>query len=144
MAAGVALGVGREYFGVNKPSIGRFLRALAKGTVWYLTNPEACARMHWKVVPAARPKGVAEDVALRDAIRQAAVRAPLYRKERGTIPKYGAFSPPDWEAYVKYLGLEGKVDAAKLYTNELIDTANDFDEKKIADEAKAFDLNRLR
>jgi NitT/TauT family transport system substrate-binding protein len=144
MAAGIALGVGREYFAANKRLIGGFLRALAKGTVWYLTNPEACARIHWKVVPAARPKGVAEDVAMRDAVRQVAVRAPLFRKDRGTIPKFGAFSPPDWEAYVKYLGLDGKVDAAKLYTNELIDAANDFDERKIADEAKAFDPNRLR
>jgi NitT/TauT family transport system substrate-binding protein len=144
MAAGIALGVGREYFAANKRLIGGFLRALAKGTVWYLTNPEACVRIHWKVVPAARPKGAAEDVAVRDAVRQVAVRAPLFRKDRGTIPKYGAFSPPDWEVYVKYLGLDGKVDAAKLYTNDLIDTANDFDEGKITEEARAFDLNRLK
>jgi NitT/TauT family transport system substrate-binding protein len=144
MAAGIMLGVSREYFNGNKRLIGGFLRALSKGNVWYLTNPEACVRMHWKVVPEARPKGTAEDVAVREAVRQVTVRAPLFRKERGTIPKYGAFSPPDWEAYVKYVGLEGKVAVSKLYTNELIDAANDFDEKKIAEEAKRFDLNKLK
>lgn len=144
MAAGIALGASREYFSANKRTIGGFLRALAKGTVWYLTNPEACVRIHWKVVPAARPKGVVEDPAVRDAVRQVAVRTPLFRKERGTSSKYGAFSPPDWDAYVRYLGLDGKVDAAKLYTNELIDMANDFDEQKIAEEAKSFDPNRLK
>ena len=144
MAAGIALGVGREYFNANKRPVGGFLRALTKGTVWYLTNPEACVRMHWKVSPEARPKGVAEDVAVREAVRQVAVRTPLFRKDRGSIPKYGAFSPPDWEAYVKYLGLEGKVDVAKLYTNQLIDMANDFDERKIVEEARSFDLNKLK
>lgn len=144
MAAGIALGVSREYFNSSKRFIGGFLRALAKGTVWYLTNPEACVRIHWKVSPEARPKGVPEDVAVREAVRQVAARAPLFRKERGVIHKFGAFSPPDWEAYAKSLGLEGKVAVGKLYTNELIDMANDFDEKKVMEEAKTFDLSTLR
>lgn len=144
MAAGIALGVGKDYFNSNKRLIAGFLRALAKGTVWYLTNPEACVRIHWKVIPESRPKGTAEDVAVQEAVRQVAARSPLFRKERGVIQKYGAFSPPDWEAYTKLLGLEGKVAVAKLYTNEMIDVANDFDEKKITEEAKAFDLNRLK
>jgi len=144
MAAGLMLAVSRDYLAANRQTVAGFLRALSKGNVWYLNNPEACVRMHWKVLPESRPKGVAEDVAVREAVKQVQVRAPLYRKERGSIPKYGSFSPPDWEAYVKYMGLEGKVQAAKLYSNELIDAANDFDEAKIAQEARGFDLNKLK
>ncbi len=144
MAAGMMLAVSKEYLKTNRQAVTGFLRAMSKGYVWYLNNPEACVRLHWKALPESRPKGVAEDVAVREAVKQVQVRGPLYRKERGAVAKYGSFSPPDWEAYVKYLGLEGKVQAAKLYTNELVDAANEFDEAKIAAEARGFDPGKLK
>lgn len=144
MAAGMMLGVSKEYLGAHRQTVVGFLRALSQGYVWYFNNPEACVRMHWKVLPESKPKGVAEEVAIREAVKQVQVRAPLYRKERGTIPKYGSFSPSDWDAYVKYLGLAGRVQPARLYTNELIDAANDFDEARIAQEARSFDLRTLK
>jgi NitT/TauT family transport system substrate-binding protein len=144
MAAGLSLGVSREYLRTHKDLVGGFFRAVAKGTVWYRANPEACVRIHWALFPGSRPKGIPEDKALQNAVQQIHVRAPLYSKERGVVPRYGAFSPPDWEAYAKYLGITERIDFSAIYTSEVIEMANDFDERKVAEQARTFDLGKLK
>jgi len=123
--------------------IGGFLRAITKGAVWYIHNPEAAVRIHWKLSPEARPKGKSEDVALQETVAQLKVRAAYFRKEIAGTNRYGAFHSPGWEGYARYVGVEGKVNVHDLYTNALIDMANDFDEARIRQAVLNFDARQL-
>lgn len=49
----------------------------------------------------------------------------------GTSNKWCDFPPNAWKKYIEMVGLQGKVDPTKFYTNELIDEVNDFDEPKL-------------
>ena len=57
--------------------------------------------------------------------------------------RYGAFHPPGWEGYARYVGVEGKINVHDLYTNALIDMANDFDEARIRQAVLNFDARQL-
>ncbi|HEY7678254.1 MAG TPA: hypothetical protein VIG69_14360, partial [Candidatus Methylomirabilis sp.] len=65
-----------------------------------------------------------------------------FRRELGGTNRYGAFYPPGWEGYARYVGVEGKINVHDLYTNELIGLANDFDEARVRQAALSFDAKR--
>jgi NitT/TauT family transport system substrate-binding protein len=141
--AGVSVAVQEDFLRTNREMVGGFLRAVTKGTVWYINNPEATVRLHWKMFPESKPKGKTEEVALKETVAQLKVRAAYFRKELGGTNRYGAFYPPGWEGYARYAGVEGKINVHDLYTNELIDLANDFDEARVRQAALSFDPKRL-
>lgn len=141
--AGLSVAVHEDFLRANREMVGGFLRAITKGTVWYMTNPEATVRLHWKMLPESKPKGKSEEVALNETVPQLRVRSAYFRKELGGTNKYGAFYPPGWTAYARYIGVEGKINIHDFYTNELIDMANDFDEARIRQAALSFDPKQL-
>ena len=57
-----------EFLQANPDALAGLGRAVAKATVFAMENPEAAARIHWKIYPDAKPKGVDDAQALRDAI----------------------------------------------------------------------------
>ena len=145
LKAGHSLGVTREYLKNNRKVLAGFLRGFAKGTVFYIENPEAALRIHWRMFPQAKPKGMSEEKALKVNVPILEVRAPLFAKDVGDgLNQFGQFGKEAWEKYVEYLGYTGKVDPAKYYTNELIPEANDFDVEKIKAQAKTFDIEKFK
>jgi NitT/TauT family transport system substrate-binding protein len=112
-----------------------YLRAYSKALVFSKTNPEAAMLVNWKMYPEAKPKGVSDADALKQAVDNYKNYLSYIEKEEG---KWGYMPPARMDSYLKYLSLDGKVDITKYYTNDYIATANDFDEAKVQDQAKNY------
>ena len=145
MKAGHSLGVTKEYLKNNRKILAGFLRAFSKGNVFYIENPEATLKIHWRMFPETKPKGQTEAEALKINIPMLQERGPYFAKDVGDgLNQFGQFGKEAWEAYVEYLGFKGKVDPSKYYTNDLIAEANNFDVEKIRMQAKNFDITKFR
>jgi NitT/TauT family transport system substrate-binding protein len=113
-----------------------YLRAYAKSIVFTKANPEAAIRISWKMYADAKPKGVAEDVALKSAIATNVAYMSYIDKLEG---KWGYMPPAKMESYAKFLGVDRKIpDLTKYYTNKYIDFVNSFDEAGVIAQAKSY------
>ncbi|MCC7104524.1 MAG: ABC transporter substrate-binding protein [Chloroflexi bacterium] len=115
-----------------------YLRGLSKSITFFMANPEASIRIHWKVVPEGKPKGLSEEEAIKQALVGINYRIPRllgYGKEN--LPM-GEETAEDWEEVLDYAGVKGKVDASKFYTNEFIKEANNYDRAAIMAQAKSW------
>ena len=111
-----------------------YLRAYAKSILFTKTNPEAAIRITWKMYPDGKPKGVADDVAIKAAVATNIAYMAYIDKLEG---KWGYMPPAKMTSYLAFLGLQDKIpDLTKYYTNKYIDFINTFDEAKIKDQAK--------
>lgn len=116
----------------------KVVRAIAKGSIYGLTNPEAAIRNHWKVYPQTKPQGVDEAEALKKAKHVFLSRFDLLRLEPGV--KWGQSMDAVWKRMAdlaiaeKMIPADFNVKAA--YTNRYIDDINKFDAKKIEAMAK--------
>ena len=137
---GAGVAVRRDALAQNRAMIVGLLRGVTKGTIFVLENPEAAARVHWKLYPESKPKGKFEAEALRETIHIIASRSGKFALDPVKMPKYGTNYPKGWEAFVKALDLDpAKVgDVRRFYTNELIDEANQFDQEKVRALARAY------
>ncbi len=135
MGSGIA--VRRDYFKEHRDVAIGVCRAINKGIVFTLENPEAAARVHFKLYPESKPKGKTDEEALREAVHLIKARSNKFAKEPVKFPKYGYNYPKGWEAYVKVLGLDPQKvgDVRRFYTNDLLDAINDFDEAAIRKQA---------
>ncbi len=113
----------------------RFGRAWSKAMVFIFANPEAAVRIHWKVFPQTRPKGIAEDVALRQGLHWLQAALVDHSRAGKENQAWGAMSPKEWQQYIDFLVQEKVVPASypasDLITNEYIAKINDFDAAKI-------------
>jgi NitT/TauT family transport system substrate-binding protein len=113
-----------------------YLRAYAKSIVFTKENPEAAIRISWKMYPDGKPKGVADDVALRNAVNVNVAYMSYIDKQNG---KWGYMPPEKIQFYAQYLGVADKIsDLTKYYTNDYIDFVNKFDEAKIKEQARTW------
>jgi NitT/TauT family transport system substrate-binding protein len=137
---GAGVAVRRDFLAQNRAMTIGLLRAVAKGTVFVLENPEAAARIHWRLYPESKPKGKAEAEALRETVHIITSRSGKFAIDPVKQPKYGWNYPKGWEAFVKALDLDpARVgDVRRFYTNELIDEANQFDQEKIRALARSY------
>lgn len=124
----------------RKQAIG-FARAVAKGSLYTMENPEAAAYAFLQVYPEAGPRGGS----LADKVKAVSVpvkkRAPLLKSYDKTVTDIGRISPTEWKDEVEFLGLEEAIkDPSVFYTNELIQDINKFDKEKIRSMAKSFRL----
>ncbi len=128
-----------DYIKSHPEVITKVLRCVAKGTVMALENPTGTVKTHWKVYPATKPTGVAEDEAFRQGLHVLKVRAEFLELDKGE--KWGEFPPQaitDMVEFMKTTGeLKGDVNPADLYTNQFIDAVNAFDHEATVQEAKA-------
>lgn len=112
-----------------------YLRAYTKAIVFSKANPRAAMLINWHMFPDAVPKNVPFEQALDTAV-------DTYKAYLGYITerdgKWGYMPPNLIQNYVDYLGLHGKVDATKYYTNDLIAYANDFDQQAVINQAKNY------
>ena len=135
------LGAREDYLKVNPQVAVGIGRAVAKGTVFALNNLEAATRIFFKLYPEALPKGKAADVASQDIVKLVGARAKNWVRPNQPPKRWGQVLGRDWEADVKFLGLEGKVpNVERFITNEFIEKINDFDGAKIAEQARTYKL----
>jgi len=135
------LGAREDYLKANPQIAIGVGRAVAKGTVFALNNLEAATRIFFKIYPEAMPKGKAADVASQDIAKLVGARAKNWVRPNQPPKSWGQNLAKDWEADVKFLGLEGKVpNVERYFTNEFIAKINDFDDAKIAEQARTYKL----
>jgi NitT/TauT family transport system substrate-binding protein len=119
-----------------------FARAVAKATLFGLTNPEAAVKIHWKQYPQTRPQGMDEARALKEAVHVFESRFELQRVDNRADKRYGIGSPEQWEKlksiYKEQKVVEGKVPAADFYTSALVDQINHFDQAAVIRQAKEY------
>ena len=98
--------------------------------------------MHWEIYPESKPKGFDDAKALADARlivesrKDKWLAAPWQSDKR-----FGASTPAEWEAQVAFTGLGDKIkDVRSIYTDELIDEINRFDQAAIVAQARSITL----
>ena len=107
-----------------------WLRAVNKTIVFTIENPEAAARIHYRMFPETKPKGKPDDQILKEGANALRARAPqlVPRNER----MRGEFDANGWRAWIRFMGVDDKLkDPSPFYTNELIAAANQFDHDAI-------------
>jgi NitT/TauT family transport system substrate-binding protein len=114
-----------------------YLRAYTKSIVFVKASPEAGIRATWKMYPDAKPKTVADDVALKAAVATNVAYMAYIDKLEG---KYGFMPTDKMTRYVDFLNLNNPKlgPLTNYWTNEYIDYANDFDVAKVQDQAKNY------
>ena len=135
--------INKKFLADNRDTVVGFLRGLAKGSLFFYTNPEAALQIHWVLYPESKPKGMSDEKATALMIKVLKARAPKLKLDDEKINKFGAHHDGEWAEYVKFVGLDKKLTDAQvksLYTNELIDEVNNFDRNEVINRAKNFDF----
>jgi NitT/TauT family transport system substrate-binding protein len=121
----------RSWYEANKKEAALTLKGMIRAIIVMLENPEAAVRISYYMHPEAIPAGVHFDKAVASAIKTIKIRAPVIERVVSTSNKWCDFPPNAWKKYIEMVGLQGKVDPTKFFTNELIEEVNDFDEPKL-------------
>lgn len=131
-----------DYLKNNRKEAVALGRGYAKGTVFAVANPEAAIRILWEVFPQTRSTGKDEATALRDDLITLEARAKNWRYEQVDGKRWGDNVEANYQAYLNWLLEQGiiktKTDAKDIVTNELLDDIDNFDEKAVIAEAKAY------
>lgn len=120
-----------------------FGRALAKGTLFALTNPEAGVRIFYKMFPEALPKGKTREESIRNTLFILNARLPKLRIDNREVKKWGYVELESWRLSAELLGYKGKVrkPLTEFFTNQFIDRINRFDQESIINQAKLFKID---
>ena len=119
---------------VNAASL---LQPAAKGFLFAFNNPEAAIRLHWRLHPESKPKGKAEEEALREQLYLVKLRLPLYTFDDLTDRRWGAYTREEWATWARILGVDDKVkDLGAFHTNTHVEEINRFDPRKIEADAR--------
>lgn len=127
----------------NRKTVIGFLRGLAKGSLFFYSNPEAALAGHWVLYPESIPKGMSRKDATAKMIRVLRARAPKLRVDDEKDKRFGAHHAGEWSEYVKFVGLDKKLSDSqvkRLWTNDLIAEVNNFDKEAVIRRAKKFDI----
>jgi NitT/TauT family transport system substrate-binding protein len=130
---GNAYGVRKSELAKNRDLFVRFFRAMARSTVFAYTNPDVAIKLMFEDHPEAKPKGKAEADIMTEARKiNDSRREKWYPGPWQTDQRFGAMSKAEWEAQVKFAGLENQIkDVTPIFTTELIDDVNKFDRAAI-------------
>ena len=131
----------RDYIDANKKALIGLGRAIAKATLFTMTNPEAAVRMHWQKYPEQKPKGATEEQAMKQALRVLEVQSKGFAYRDDEPKLWGNYTAKSWAGYLDIYGVSSKIqDPSRFYTNELIDEINKFDAQKVIAQAKNFKM----
>jgi NitT/TauT family transport system substrate-binding protein len=118
-----------------------FARAVAKGTIFVETNPEASAYIFLKTYPEAAPRASTIQEQVKAILNPIEKRVPLLSHYDKSINDIGRILPSEWIEELKFAGLEDKIkDTSRFFTNDLVGEINDFDRHEIVEQAKNFKL----
>lgn len=133
--------VRRDYLRTHRNEVCAYVRGIAQGVEFVLENPEAAIHIHWKIYPESKPRGISEEEALKFSLGVLKSRMDKWDPSDELIQKHGAYSHEEWMKIVEQMGLRPSVDDAMiraLYSNELVDCANDFDAEEIREQARNY------
>jgi NitT/TauT family transport system substrate-binding protein len=143
----VALLARREYFQMKPNTLIGFARAIAKGYVFSVANPEAALRINWKLVPESEPMNLPADEALKGGLQVNVNRMKIWDSPK-TEGKLGLLIKEDWKRLIDFMRTNGQLRADipldSVLTNDLIGEINSFDKEAIKKEAQQFDMRRLK
>lgn len=127
----------------NPEAIVALGRGFAKGTLFALTNLEAAVKIHWKIYPESKPVGEREEINLQKAIHELRSATEFMRIDNTKVKKWGAATREEIETYADFLVrtkiLDSKpADPYASFTDEFIEKINQFDHRKIVEQAKEF------
>jgi NitT/TauT family transport system substrate-binding protein len=144
---GNAYAVNRTAFEKNKDLYAKTFRGVAKGQIFTATNPAAAIRLHWDLYPESKPKGKSEAEALGEMQRLIETRRDKWFPHASSPDqRMGSMTRAQWEASARFIGtLNPRIaknlsDVTKLYTNDAIAVANQFDRKAIEEQARNFKI----
>src|SRR5690606_24128553 len=130
--------VSNRFLEENPELVEGFARAVAKGTVFLLENPEAAIQIHWEMFPETKPADVDDETALADTVYRVEARIDKYGLDVGADDRWGAVTEEEWDTWTNFLGL-GVDDAYQAYFDDgFIDAANDFDAEAIREDARSY------
>ena len=126
----------------EKPDlVARFGRAIAKGAIACVANPQGCLAAYWKDQSEQKPVDMNDDVRAKQIdLMMARLNKMLPSPSQ---PDIGAFSDRDWTTTMTALHDGGQipgaaVDLASLYTNALVADFNKFDRDEVTKRAQAY------
>jgi NitT/TauT family transport system substrate-binding protein len=124
-------------------AFGAFGRALAKATLFALTNPAAAIELMWQRYPSAAPRsGEDRERARRRELAALEVRVEGHRIERAPSPRWGAITVPEIAAWQDFLLATGAIRQRRVpqayFSDALVDAFNDFDQQPVIAAARAF------
>jgi NitT/TauT family transport system substrate-binding protein len=121
----------------NRPMLIGLARGVAKSILFCQTNPEAAVRIHWKVYPATKPRGVSEAEAMRKSLM------PLQARLRNVEMPGGLFGNVTDEQIAGYQRLlvaggqmKAPIASSKVWDPSMIREINTFDRDRIVKQAK--------
>jgi NitT/TauT family transport system substrate-binding protein len=129
----------RDYIKKHRSTVVGVGRAVAKSTVFLMTNPEAAMRLHWKIHPEQVPQGIPEEKALTDGLRVLRAQIETLRvDEQGPGNQFGYYSPQSLASLLDVFGWNSVSNPGDYFTNDLIAEINNFDRKAVIEQARSF------
>jgi NitT/TauT family transport system substrate-binding protein len=118
-----------------------FSRAIAKATVFLIANPEAAARIYWKVNPSAKI-GSNEAEALKHTATELKFVGETFDVSKRPGHQFGALIQGQVQAHINFFKesgrLKGNVTVDDIATDRFVKGTNDFDVAKVQAFAKAW------
>lgn len=132
-----------DYIEKNRSTVVSMGRAVAKGTLFMLTNPEAAIRLHWKAYPQQVSQSIAFDKALEIALKTLVVQIEGLRfQPHESVTRFGEFRAESIAAVTDVFGLSAKsADVSRLFSNDLISEINSFDRDAIIQQARSYKVS---
>ncbi len=120
----------------HKEQAREVVKGLIRSVIVMTENPEAAVKVSYYMHPEAVPAGVSREQAIQAAVDVIKVRIPLIERKSSVSDKWCEFPKPAWDNLVEILGIQGKVDPMKFYTNELIESVNQIKEPELREWAR--------
>jgi NitT/TauT family transport system substrate-binding protein len=111
-------------------------RAVAKASVFLLSNPAAGAQAFLQMYPETAPRGSSQAEAVKSVLQAVDRRIKLYEPPYPNA-KIGSINPEEFKVEAELNDLKIR-DFGGFYTNELIDAINEFDVAKVQAQAAAY------
>lgn len=120
-------------------------RAVAKGTLFAMTNPEATVRLLWRDVPQARPRPGDEERVMRRDLAVLRDRLALSGIEDAPDPRWGAITLAEaarWQDFMLATrAIKTKRAPQEYFTAEHVRHYNDFDTQAVIRQARNFKID---
>src|SRR5262249_50625598 len=107
-------------------------RGTAKGQVFIRENPKAAAYAFLQMFPEAAPQASTLEQQLAAIMNPITKRSAFFSSYDPAVKRWGEMSQAEFKEEIDFMGLTDKIpDVAALFTNDLIDEINAFDQGNI-------------
>jgi NitT/TauT family transport system substrate-binding protein len=138
--AGMTLATSASFAKANPQAVAGYCRAMTKGLVFTMTNPEAAVRIFWDEFPTAKPANLDDATALKNGVHimKRFLEMALQGLPEGS--RMGDFITASWQnshgAYTALGTLKGTGAVTDAYTSQFLEACNTFDRAAVVAQAK--------